>query len=73
MDHADGAQLYVFTAVMPPETSKHDFELMLQSFLIEQFKMKLYHHLKMFPSYDLVVARGAAKVKASADQEPSRS
>lgn len=65
----NGAQLYSLTAVMPPDTSKHDFQLMLQSFLIEQFKIKLHHQLKMFPSYDLVVARGGAKLKAAADPD----
>jgi uncharacterized protein (TIGR03435 family) len=64
----NGAQLYMFTAVMPPDTSRHDFELMFQRFLIDQFKMQLHHDTRMFPGYELVVAPAGAKLKASADQ-----
>jgi uncharacterized protein (TIGR03435 family) len=63
------APLYTFTAVMPPATSKHDFELMLQAFLIEQFRMKIHHELKMFPAYDLVVASGGTNLKTAADPD----
>ena len=62
-----GAQLYALTATMPPDTSRHDFELMFQKFLIEQFRIKLHHEPKLFPAYELVVAPGGAKLKASAD------
>ena len=55
---------YSFTATMPPDTTQHDFELMLQSFLIEQFQIKLHHEPKLFPAYDLVVAPGGAHLKA---------
>src|SRR5580704_17036683 len=37
----NGAQLYLFEATVPPDTSRHDFELMLQRFLMEQFRIKL--------------------------------
>ncbi len=66
-----GAQLYALTATMPAATSKHDFELMLQRFLTEQFRMKLHHEPKLFPAYDLVVAPGGPKLKASDDQDIS--
>jgi len=65
----NGAQLYSLTATMPPATSKHDFELMLQRFLTEQFRIKLHHEPKLFPAYDLVVAPGGARLKESADQD----
>ena len=64
----NGAQLYSLTATMPPDTSKHDFDLMLQRFLTEQFRIKLHHEPKLFPAYDLVVAPGGPKLKASDDQ-----
>ena len=64
----NGAQLYALTATMPRDTNRHDFELKLQKFLIEQFKLKLHREPKLFPAYDLVVAPGGAKLKASADQ-----
>ena len=65
----NGAQLYAFSAIMPPTTSKHAFELMLQAFLIEQFRMRLHHEPRMFPAYELVVASGGTKLKASADPD----
>lgn len=66
-----GAQLYALTATIPTTTSKHDFELMFQRFLTEQFRMKFHHEPKLFPAYDLVVAAGGAKLKASDDQDIS--
>jgi uncharacterized protein (TIGR03435 family) len=62
-----GGRFYSFACVMPPDTSEHDFERMLQAFLIDQFKIKLHHQSKMFPAYDLVVAPGGPRLKASAD------
>ncbi len=63
----NGAQLYALTATMPSDTSRHDFELMLQTLLAEQFKIKLHHQPKMFPAYELVVASGGPKLKVSTD------
>jgi uncharacterized protein (TIGR03435 family) len=64
----NGRPVYAFTATMPSDTSRHDFELMLQKFLIEQFKITLHHEPKASPAYDLVIAPGGPKLKASADQ-----
>jgi uncharacterized protein (TIGR03435 family) len=63
------AQLYALTATMPPDTSRHDFELMLQAFLIEQFKLKLRHEPKPFPAYELLLAPGGPRLKPSADPD----
>jgi uncharacterized protein (TIGR03435 family) len=64
-----GAQLYLFLATMPPETSEHDFEVMLQGFLIEQFQIKLHHEPRNFPAYDLVLMPGGVKIKAAANPD----
>jgi uncharacterized protein (TIGR03435 family) len=64
----NGAQLYFFTATMPPETSQHSFELMLQRFVREQFRISLHQEAKAFPAYDLVVGTGGPKLALSADQ-----
>ena len=64
-----GKQLYLFMATMPPETSEHDFEAMLQEFLIEQFQIKLHHEPRNFPAYDLVVMPGGVKMKAAANPD----
>jgi len=63
-----GGPSYTFTATMPKDTSKHDFDLMFQKFLVEQFKIAFHHEPKPFPAYDLVVAPGGPKLKTSADQ-----
>jgi uncharacterized protein (TIGR03435 family) len=64
----NGGPTYTFTATMPKDTSKHDFDLMFQNFLVEQFKINLHHEPRSFPAYDLVVAPGGPKLKASDDQ-----
>ncbi|HTX33833.1 MAG TPA: TIGR03435 family protein [Bryobacteraceae bacterium] len=63
----NGAQLYLFTAILPPDTSRHDFELMFQRLLMEQFRIKLHHQPRLFPVYELVVATGGPRLKTSAD------
>jgi len=63
-----GAPVYTFTATMPADTSRHDFEIMMQKFLVDQFRMTLHHELRAFTAYDLVAAPGGSKLKASADQ-----
>lgn len=64
----NGSPIYTFTATMPADTSRHDFEIMLQNFLITQFKMTLHHEPRTFPAYDLVVVPGGTKLKLSDDQ-----
>jgi uncharacterized protein (TIGR03435 family) len=66
-----GGQLYAFNATMPPETTRHDFELMMQKFLTEQFRMQLHREPRMFPSYELVVAPGGPRLKPAADPNAS--
>jgi uncharacterized protein (TIGR03435 family) len=63
-----GGPAYTFTATIPKDTSKHDFDIMFQNFLVEQFKITLHHEPGLFPAYDLVVAPGGPKLKGSADQ-----
>jgi len=64
-----GAQLYLFMATMPPKTSEHDFEAMLQVFLIEQFRIKVHHEPRNFPAYELVVMPGGVKLKEAANPD----
>jgi uncharacterized protein (TIGR03435 family) len=59
---------YTFTATMPTNTSQHDFDLMFQRFLTEQFKLVLHHEPRLFPAYELVMAPGGPKLKTSDDQ-----
>jgi uncharacterized protein (TIGR03435 family) len=67
-----GAQLYSFEATFPPETTQHDFDLMFQRFLTEQFALKLRYEAKPFHAYALMeLVEGAVptKLKPSADPE----
>jgi uncharacterized protein (TIGR03435 family) len=69
-----GAPVYEVNAVMPPDTSRHDFELMLRSLLTEQFELKLHHEPRLFPAYELSVAAGGPRLrhseKAEVDEAP---
>lgn len=42
---------------------------MLQNLLVERFKLALHHTSKEFPAYELTVAKGGPKLKATADPE----
>jgi uncharacterized protein (TIGR03435 family) len=44
---------------------------MLLPLLIDRFQLKTHFDVKNLPVYELVVARGGAKLKLSADQTPS--
>ena len=36
---------------------------MLQNFLIDRFRLKIHHELRILPHYELTVARGGPKLK----------
>jgi uncharacterized protein (TIGR03435 family) len=55
------------TAVMPPETTKEQFRVMLQNLLSERFKLTIHRETKELPMYSLVVARNGPKLKESAE------
>jgi uncharacterized protein (TIGR03435 family) len=55
------------TAVMPPETTKEQFRVMLQNLLSERFKLTVHRETKELPMYSLVVARNGPKMKESAE------
>lgn len=68
-DYADDRTMYAITAVVPPDTSKEQFNLMLQNLLAERFHLALHHESKEFPGYELVVAEGGPKIKPYVPQE----
>lgn len=47
---------------LPPDERVEQFRLMLQSLLIDRFKLKLGHETKELPVYDLVVAKGGPRL-----------
>jgi uncharacterized protein (TIGR03435 family) len=48
---------------MPPDTTKEQFQLMLQNLLVERFHLAVRRETRDFPGYDLVVAPGGPKMK----------
>ena len=56
---------YDIAAKIPPGATEEQFDLMLQQMLEERFKLKLHHTTKEFPAYNLVLAKGGLKLKAS--------
>jgi uncharacterized protein (TIGR03435 family) len=69
---------YEVTATLPPDTTEERFRLMLQNLLAERFHLGLHHETEKRPDYELIVARGGAKIKEwtptteSASSEPFR-
>ena len=49
---------YDIMAKMPPDTTKEQFALMLQSLIAERFKLTLHRETKDLPLYELAVAKG---------------
>jgi uncharacterized protein (TIGR03435 family) len=64
------SERFDITATMPPDTSKEQFQVMLQNLLIERFKMSVHREKKELPMYSLVVAK-AGKLKETAAGSPS--
>jgi uncharacterized protein (TIGR03435 family) len=60
---------FTLTATMPAETTKQQFQLMLQNLLIERFQIRLHHETRVYPGYELVVASGGPKLKLPADPD----
>jgi uncharacterized protein (TIGR03435 family) len=57
------AEYYDIAAKIPSGTTKAQFQTMLQSLLVERFKVELHHVKKDFPVYYLVVGRNGPKLK----------
>lgn len=55
--------LYEITATMPPNTTLEEFRSMFQNLLAERFHLTVRHESRASTAYDLVVAKGGAKLK----------
>jgi uncharacterized protein (TIGR03435 family) len=62
---------YTINAKIPPNTTKDQFNLMLQDLLAERFHLTLHHAAKEFPAYELVVASGGHKMQPSPPDVPA--
>lgn len=68
--NGDG-QGYSIVATMPRNTTEEQFRLMLQSLLAERFHLVLHHETRLFPGYELSVARGGPKLGTAIHEEPT--
>ncbi len=66
-----GPNLYSITATMSPDTTNEQFQMMLQNLLTERFQMQIHHETRNFPGYELTVAPGGPKLKATAQADTS--
>jgi len=58
---------YDIAAKIPPGTAPEQFRAMLQKLLAERFHLALHRETRQLQGFELTVARGGPKLKASAD------
>jgi uncharacterized protein (TIGR03435 family) len=63
---------YDLIATIPAGATKEQFRVMLQNLLADRFRMKVHKETRDFPAYELVVAKGGAKLSASRPDSPDR-
>jgi uncharacterized protein (TIGR03435 family) len=61
------SERYSVVANVPPGTTKEQFQLMLQTLIVERFHATLHHSSKEFSGYELVVAKRGPKLRASTE------
>jgi uncharacterized protein (TIGR03435 family) len=54
-------------ATMPPETTKDQFQTMLQNLLADRFRLKIHRETRELPAYSLMVARNGPKLKEAVE------
>jgi uncharacterized protein (TIGR03435 family) len=52
-------------AKVPPDTSKHDFHLMLQRLLTERIGLMMHHEARQQDVYEMTIAKGGPKLKTA--------
>jgi uncharacterized protein (TIGR03435 family) len=60
-----GPDQYEITAMMPPDTTKEQFQLMMQDLLAERFHLAVHHETRKFSGYVLSVGKGGSKLTES--------
>jgi uncharacterized protein (TIGR03435 family) len=70
LNSGDETTRFVVDATMPPETTKEQLRLMLQSLLAERFKLAVHREKKDLPKYSLTVARNGPAVQQSPPEPP---
>lgn len=57
--------VFSVSATMPPETTKEQFQEMMQNLLAERFHLAAHHEMRDFPAYELVTIDKGQKLRAS--------
>ena len=65
----DRTALYTIMATLPPETTKQEFQAMLQNLVVKRFRMEFHRETRKVAGFDLVVAQGGPILKESADPD----
>jgi uncharacterized protein (TIGR03435 family) len=55
--------MFTVDAVIPPNTTKEQFQQMLQNLLVERFHLVYHKEKRDFPGYELVVDKGGPRFK----------
>jgi uncharacterized protein (TIGR03435 family) len=67
----DDSVCFDIEAKMPPGASRAQLRLMLQNLLAERFKLTIHRETRPLPAYELVTAKGGAKLEpAKAGAKP---
>ena len=64
------SERYEITATIPPDTTKEQFNLMLQRLLADRFHLALHHETKELQGYELVRGKTGTKLRPSAEVGP---
>lgn len=64
------SSFYSVDAVLPPGTSKKEFEQMLRNLLTERFELVVSRTQRNMAVYDLIQAKGGSKLRPSSVREP---
>jgi|HubBroStandDraft_6_1064221.scaffolds.fasta_scaffold61574_1 uncharacterized protein (TIGR03435 family) len=62
-----GSLRYLIAAKVPVGATNEQFQAMLRNLLAERFHLELHHLTRQLEGFELVVARGGPKLKASAE------
>src|SRR5215469_3148 len=60
-----GPNMYEIDATMPTDTSKAQYQLMMQQLLRDRFHLEIHREKRNFPGYELVVDEGGPKLEES--------
>jgi len=72
LNDSSGTIYYDINATMQPNTTKEQFQKMVENLLIERFHMVFHHETRGFPGYQLVVDTGGLKInEVTSDPNPS--